>query len=228
MQWQLPPGSRQRGRPAAPGRRLLRDWRGSTVRAGGAGCAAGALGGPWPVAGWGEIRQTEPRGSAEGAAYRQAALDLIREEARMRGSMVAVVAMLVAGAPAAAQHGTNHRAALLTHQREALAVAKRLQSPSYAELKAPRLKSEQEALRKHLDAADAELAELQKTAKGAEAERLEKVATHEKEARAQFDLLAKTIAAQPNGWRPHQPNGPETYAHGVVQHLNLAIAALRS
>ena len=146
----------------------------------------------------------------------------------MRGGMVAVLALLVAAAPAAAQRGTNHRAALLTHQRQAIAVAKRLENPSYAELKAPRLKSEQEALRKHLDAADAELAALQKTAKGAEAERLEKVATHEKEARAQFDLLAKAIASQPNGWQPHQPNGPEIYAHGVVQHLNAAIAAMRS
>ncbi len=145
----------------------------------------------------------------------------------MRGVMVAALAVLVAGAPAAAQR-TNHRAALLKHQREALAVAKRLENPSYAELKAPRLKAEQEALRTHLDAADTALAELQKTAKGAEAKRLETVATHEKEARAQFDLLAKAIAAQPNGWRPHQPNGPETYAHGVVQHLNAAIAALRS
>src|SRR5512142_2136136 len=128
------------------------------------------------------------------------------EEARMRGGMVAALALLIAAAPAAAQHGTNYRTALLKHQREALAVAKRLQNPSYAELKAPRLKSEQEALRKHLDAADAELAELQKTAKGAEAERLTSVATHEKEARAQFDLLDKAIAAQPNGWQPHQKN----------------------
>ena len=143
----------------------------------------------------------------------------------MRGGVVAVLALLVAGAPAAAQKGTNHRTALLTHQRQALAVAKRLENPSYAELKAPRLKSEQEALQKHLDAADAELAELQKTAKGAEAERLEKVANHEKEAREEFDKLSKAIAAQPNGWRPHQPNGPETYAHGVVVHLNAAIAA---
>ncbi len=145
----------------------------------------------------------------------------------MRGGMVAALAVLVAAAPAAAQRGASHRT-LLTHQREALAVARRLENPSYAELKAPRLKSEQEALRKHLDAADAALAELQKTAKGAEATRLEKVATHEKEARAQYDLLAKAIAAQPNGWRPHQPNGPEVYAHGVVQHLNAAIAALRA
>ena len=143
----------------------------------------------------------------------------------MRGGVVAVLALLVAGAPAAAQKGTNHRTALLTHQRQALAVAKRLENPSYAELKAPRLKSEQEALQKHLDAADAELAELQKTAKGAEAEGLATVATHEKEARAQFDLLAKAIAAHPNGWQAHQPNGPEIYAHGVVQHLNAAIAA---
>lgn len=143
----------------------------------------------------------------------------------MRAGIVAALAILVAGAPAAAQHRTD--AALLRHQREALAVAKRLENPSYAELKAPRLKSEQEALRKHLDAADAELAELQKTAKGAEEERLEKVATHEKEARTQFDSLAKAIAAHPNGWQPRQPNGPETYAHGVVQHLEAAIAALR-
>ncbi len=145
----------------------------------------------------------------------------------MRGGMVAALALLVVAAPAAAQRGTNHRAALLAHQREALAVAKRLENPSYAELKAPRLKSEQEALRKHLDAADTELAELQKTAKGAEVARLDSVATHAKEARAQYDLLAKAIAAQPNGWRPHQPNGPEVYAHGVVQHLNAAIAAQR-
>lgn len=157
----------------------------------------------------------------------QAALDLAREEARMRGVMVAALAMLVVGAPAAAQRVTNHRGALLSHQREALAVAKRLENPTYAELKAPRLKSEQEALRKHLDAADAALAELQKTAKGAEAARLDSVATHEKEARAQYDLLAKAIAANPNGWRAHQPNGPEIYAHGVVQHLNAAIAAQR-
>lgn len=143
----------------------------------------------------------------------------------MRGVIVAALAVLLVGAPAAAQKGTNTRAALLKHQREALAVAKRLENPSYAELKAPRLKSEREALAKHLDAADATLAELQKTAKGAEAERLEKVATHEKEARAQYELLAKAIASQPNGWQPRQPNGPETYAHGVVVHLTAAIAA---
>ncbi len=146
----------------------------------------------------------------------------------MRAGMVAVLALLVASAPAPAQKATNHRAALLTHQREALAVAKRLENPSYAELKAPRLKSEQEALAKHLDAADAELAEAQKAAKGAEAERLEKVAPHQKEARAQFEQLSKAIAAQPNGWQPHQKNGPEVYAHGVVEHLNAAIAAGRS
>ncbi len=193
----------------------------------GAPNAAARLGRPARVAGRGGMRQTERRDNSEGAAHAQAALDLLREEGRMRGGVVAVLALLVAGVPAAAQRGTNHRAALLRHQREALAVARRLENPSYAELKAPRLKSEQEALLKHLDAADASLAELQKTAKGAEAERLERVATHEKEARAQYDLLAKAIAAQPNGWRPHQPNGPETYAHGVVQHLNAAIAELR-
>ncbi len=158
--------------------------------------------------------------------HRPAALDLIGEEARMRAVMVMALALLVAGAPAAAQRGkTNPRTALLTHQREALAVAKRLENPSYAELKAPRLKSEQESLRKHLDAADAALAELQKTAKGAEVGRLDSVATHQKEARAQFDLLDKAITAHPNGWQAHQPNGPEIYAHGVVQHLNAAIAA---
>ncbi len=145
----------------------------------------------------------------------------------MRGAMVAALAMVIVGVPAAAQQKTNHRAALLTHQREALAVAKRLENPSYAELKAPRLKSEEQALRKHLDAADASLAELQKTATGAEAERLESVANHEKEARTQFDSLSAAIAAHPNGWRAHQPNGPEVYAHGVVQHLNAAIAAQR-
>ncbi len=145
----------------------------------------------------------------------------------MRGRIVAALALLVVGAPAAAQRPTNHRAALLTHQRQALVVAKRLENPSYAELKAPRLKSEQEALQKHLDAADAELAEAQKTAKGAEAEMLEKVATHEKQAREQFVLLSKAIASHPNGWQAHQPNGPEVYAHGVVVHLNAAIAAQR-
>jgi hypothetical protein len=143
----------------------------------------------------------------------------------MRGGMIAALALLVAGAPAAAQKGTNHAAALLTHQREALAVAKRLENPSYAELKAPRLKSEEAALRKHLDAANAELAEAQKTAKGAQAEKLANVATHQKEAVVQFDSLSKAIAAQPNGWQPHQKNGPEVFAHGVVQHLEAAIAA---
>ncbi len=145
----------------------------------------------------------------------------------MRGGMVAALALLVISAPAAAQKPTNHRAALRTHDREALAVAKRLENPSYAELKAPRLKSEREALRKHLDLADSALAEAQKAAKGAEAERLEKVAGHQKEARAEFEKLDKAIAASPNGWRPHQPNGPEVYAHGVVVHLNAALAALR-
>ncbi len=145
----------------------------------------------------------------------------------MRGGIVAVLAILVAGVPAAAQRATDHRATLLRHQREALAVAKRLENPSYAELKAPRLKSEREALQKHLDAADAALAELQKGATGAEAERLESVANHEKEARTQFDSLSAAIAAHPNGWRAHQPNGPEVYAHGVVTHLNAAIAADR-
>ncbi len=144
----------------------------------------------------------------------------------MRGVMVAVLATLVVGAPAAAQRGTNHRAAFLAHEREALAVAKRLENPSYAELKAPRLKSERAALRRHLDAADAQLAELQKSAQGEEKERLDNVANHQKEARDQFDQLDKAIAAHPNGWRAHQPNGPEVYAHGVVQHVNAAIAAL--
>ncbi len=143
----------------------------------------------------------------------------------MRGGIVAALAILIASAPAAAQHRST--ATLLKHQRQALAVAKRLENPSYAELKAPRLKSEQEALRTHLDAADDELAELQKTAKGAEEERLEKVSTHQKEAREQYDSLASAIAAHPNGWQAHQPKGPETFAHGVVVHLNAAIAALR-
>jgi len=146
----------------------------------------------------------------------------------MRGGMIAALALLVAAAPAAAQKPTNHTAALVAHQKEALAVAKRLENPSYEELKAPKLKSEQEALAKHLAAADTELAEAQKTAKGAAAERLANVATHQKEANAQFELLSKAIASQPNGWQPHQKNGPEVYAHGVVTHLNAAIAAGKS
>ncbi len=145
----------------------------------------------------------------------------------MRAVMVAVLATLVAGVPGAAQRVTNPHAALLAHERQALAIARRLQSPSYKELKAARLKSELAALGKHLDGADAAIAELGQTATGTDKETLDNVTAHHKEVRAHYDELVRAQAPTTATvqWESRLTAGIEAHTQGVIDNLSAAIAA---
>ncbi len=128
----------------------------------------------------------------------------------MRGLAVAVLATLIVAAPAAAQK-VNHHSALMKHDREALAMARKLENAKT--LRPATLKRDVTALGKHLDGADAELSELDKTVTGSDKTTLESVETHQKEARTHYDELVKV---------ENDPSAVETHAKAVVEHLTAA------